>query len=128
MPITPLQFQQMQQRLSPKIRNPVPEDAIEDEGWLHDEIIRWIREQVPMPAYIHARMDRRSTINRGAPDFTIFLHGETILVECKTRTGKRTAEQLAWGLCAELHGFRVWEVRSMEEFLKIVERVPSQQK
>jgi hypothetical protein len=36
---------------------------------LHDEIIEWCNEQRPRVKYIHARMDRKSTINKGANDF-----------------------------------------------------------
>jgi len=120
MPITPEQFNAMQQRLAPKVRFPVPEDAVEEESGLHAEILDWIRQQVPMPAYIHARMDKKATINKGAPDFCIFWKGRTILIEAKTRTGKRSPDQLAWGLRAELNGFKVRECRSMTQFLNIV--------
>lgn len=120
MGITPEQFEAMQQRLAPKVRFPVPEDAVEDEGGLHGEIIKWIHSQHPIPAYIHARMDRKSTINKGAPDFCIFWNGKVYLIECKTRTGKRSPDQLAWGICAELNGFKVHECRSKEEFLQII--------
>ena len=110
----------MQQRLAPKTRLPKPEDAVEEEGDLHDDILQWIREQVPQPAYIHARMDKRSTCNKGVPDFVILFKGRVIAIECKTRTGKRTPDQLAWGLLAEFNGFKVWECRSKSEFLEIV--------
>lgn len=120
MPITPQQLEAMQARLAPKVRLPVPEDAVDNEGGLHNEIIEWIRSQHPQPAYIHARMDRKSTINKGAVDFCIFWKGRVLLIECKTRTNKRTPAQLGWALLAEMNGFHVYECRSMTEFRSII--------
>lgn len=43
-----------------------------DERALHDQFERWLRvhEKGPIP-YVHSRMDRKSTIRKGWPDFTI---------------------------------------------------------
>lgn len=121
MPITPEQYREMLVRTEGnKLRHPVPGDAVEDEGGLHDEIWTWIRAQSPLPAFIHSRMDRKSTQNKGVPDWVIFWKGKVFLIECKTKTGKRRPDQLAWALLAELNGFKVFECRSKSEFLSIV--------
>lgn len=120
MPITHLQFQEMQARLQPKTRQPIPEDAVGEEGGLHGEIMQWLKaNNVP---YIHARNDKKSRINPGAPDFSFPLKGRMFFIECKTRTSKRRPDQLAWALLAEMQGFAVKECRSFTEFLEIVSR------
>lgn len=82
---------------------------------LHDQILDLCRSR----GYyvVHARMDMRSTIAVGAPDFVVFLPGGRVLVvEAKTRTGKLSTEQQA--CCAWLsrlgHVYNV--VRSIENF------------
>lgn len=44
-----------------------------DERALHDQFERWLRvhEKGPIP-YVHSRMDRKSTIREGWPDFSVF--------------------------------------------------------
>jgi hypothetical protein len=103
-----------------KRRNgPVLEDAVdlEIEG-LHQPIIQWCRQH--QAAYIRARSDMASTIQRGACDFTIFHKGRVFLIECKSRTGKLRPEQIGWAMLAEHNQFKVHVVRSMSEFLEIV--------
>lgn len=103
-----------------KRRNgPVPEDAVtmEIEG-LHEPILAWCRQN--QAAYIRARNDMASTIQKGAPDFTIFHQGRVFLIECKSRTGKLKPDQIGWSMLAEHNQFKVHVVRSMSEFLEIV--------
>ncbi|MBU6231583.1 hypothetical protein KGP36_02850 [Patescibacteria group bacterium] len=120
MPITPEQFAAMQQRLAPKTRQPIPQDAVEEEVGLHGEIMQWLKaNNVP---YIHARTDKKSRINPGAPDFCFPFKGKAFFIECKTKTSKRRPDQLAWALLAEMQGFAVKECRSFTEFLEIVSR------
>lgn len=44
-----------------------------DERELHDQFIAWLRvhDKGPIP-FIHSRMDRKSTIRSGWPDFSVF--------------------------------------------------------
>lgn len=119
--ITKAQFFDMQQRLQPKHRQPIPEDGCDSEGKLHREIIDYCNSQWPPLPFIHARMDQRSTIGAGCPDFAIMLPGgKVLLVECKRRTGKVSMDQAAWHLLAQGVGHTVHVVRSMEDFLKLV--------
>lgn len=99
--------------------SPSPDDAVdlEIEG-LHEPILAWCRQH--QAAYIRARSDMASTIQKGAPDFTIFHKGRVFLVECKSKTGKLRPEQIGWAMLAEVNQFKVHVVRSMSEFLEIV--------
>lgn len=90
---------------------------VNQESELHDEIEAWCLSQHPRVKYIHARMDKRSTIAVGAPDFVLFLLGGRVLcVECKAKQGKLTPEQLAYHKELEMLGHHPIVVRSFEEF------------
>ena len=89
-------------------------------GGLHQKITQHCDSQWPRWKCIHCRTDKRSTVGVGVHDFTIYLPGGRLLnVECKTRTGKPTPEQLAWAKELEMLGHTVHVVRSMEEFLAL---------
>jgi len=125
MPISPEQYHDMVTRLEHnKLRTgdcvpSMPADAAEREiEELHYPILAWCKDQGA--AYIRARSDMASTIQRGAPDFTIFHNGRVFLIECKSRTGKLKPEQIGWAMLAEKNLFKVHVVRSMNEFLEIV--------
>jgi len=124
MGISPFDYQQMLARVSRKNQEQIPQDAVSREvSELHEPIIRWCQAQVPFVPFIHARTDRKSTIAEGAPDFAIFYQGHALLIECKTKTGKMSPEQLGWALAAERQHFRVLVVRSMSEFLEAVNQI-----
>jgi len=92
------------------------------EGSLHEEIQRYCDSNFPPWKVIHARMDKKSTIPNGAQDFTIFMpQGQVLCVECKSGTGKLSPEQLIWSKELAMLGHTVHVVRSMEEFIKLVE-------
>ena len=59
---------------------------------LHEVFEGWCKvTQLP---YVHSRMDRKSTIAQGWPDFTV-LHGrEVVCVEFKALDGKLRPEQI----------------------------------
>jgi hypothetical protein len=74
--------------------------------------------------FIHARTDRRSTIQVGANDLTLFLPSARVLcIECKSKTGKRTQEQLAWACEMAKLGFAVHEIRTFQQFLEKVSEI-----
>lgn len=127
MPISKFQYEEMLLRLDKnraREQQPVPPDCAEKEvKELHTPILEWLNNQLPRVAYIHARTDTQSTIAIGAPDFTIFYHGAVLLIECKTRTGKLSIEQMAWRLKAEGHGFTVHVIRSMKEFHQLINEI-----
>ncbi|MGA2685901.1 MAG: hypothetical protein ABSF51_12705 [Verrucomicrobiota bacterium] len=101
------------------LSGPVSADAVDSEGALHDEIISECRARL-WPV-IHSRMDAKTTTAKGAPDFVIFADaGRVFAVECKTRTGKQTPEQIGWQMLLERNGHAYRIVRSMADFLAVV--------
>lgn len=62
-----------------------------NERALHDTFEGWCR--VTGHSYIHSRMDKRSTIRSGWPDYTIFCGGRAVCVEFKFGDGKLRPEQ-----------------------------------
>jgi hypothetical protein len=71
--------------------------------------------------YIHSRMDMMSTISVGAPDFVVFAEGGRVFpIECKTKIGKLSTEQLGWQLMLGRSGHKYYVVRCIEDFLEII--------
>ena len=67
--------------------------------------------------YFHGSMAHKAIRTVGEPDFTLLLPaGRVLFIECKTRTGKLSPEQLGLSLWAEKLGHKIHVVRSMEEF------------
>jgi len=89
-----------------------------EESELHDRIIAECRRRGWF--YVHARMDKRSTLTPGTPDFVIFTDcGGVLIVECKTRTGKMSVEQSAVAAMLKRLGHRSHVVRSFEDFAQL---------
>jgi hypothetical protein len=89
---------------------------------LHNRIMAHCNSQWPKWKYIRARSDMASTIAVGAQDFTIFLPGGRVLcVECKSKTGKITPAQRDWEHEMAALGHIVHEVRSFDEFMKLID-------
>lgn len=67
--------------------------ARREEIKLHDQFANWCRlNGIP---YVHARPDRKSTIAKGHPDFTLLWHGRGVCIEFKAGKGKVTEDQAA---------------------------------
>lgn len=93
-------------------------EAVSQEMDLHDGIMRHCDQQWPRWKYIRHRPDRPSGIQLGAQDFTCFLpDGRVLCIECKSKTGKLSDDQLIWRAEMAQLGHTVHEVRSMEHFL-----------
>lgn len=90
------------------------DEGFERERDLHDYIIDRCRE---LGYYvIHSRMDRRSTVAVGAPDFVVAMPGgRTVWIECKSAKGKPTTAQLASVTWLLRLGHIVHIVRSKKE-------------
>jgi len=58
---------------------------------LHDQLEAFLRRNDIL--YLHARMDKRSTIRAGWPDFTALRGGRVVCVELKAPNGKVSADQ-----------------------------------
>jgi len=88
---------------------------------LQREIKDFCNAQHPQWKFINPRSDVESTIAEGAQDFTIFLPGgRVVCIECKTKTGKLSIDQLAWRHQMEALGHTVHLVRSMNDFRTIL--------
>lgn len=116
--ITPQQFREMEIRLHGKNRAEASIDPVENESQLHYDIIDYCDSKNWQ--YLHGAMSRRTHRTKGEPDFAILRDGGiTLYVECKTKTGKLTPEQLAFAAMARRNGHTVYLVRSMEDFKMI---------
>jgi hypothetical protein len=124
MPISVADYLAMLARTRKKSKDigPPPGASREVES-IHTPILEWCRQQTPMPAVIHSRSDKRASTNLGVPDFVILWHGNCILIEAKTKTGKLSFHQNVWKHLAEVNEFPVHIIRSYDEFLKLVEEI-----
>ena len=72
-------------------------------------------------AFVHSRMDRATTQSKGVPDFIIALpEGKTIWIECKSKSGKKSPEQMAFDYHLRKLEHRSYEVRSLDDFTSIL--------
>lgn len=88
------------------------------QGQIRDECTRrgWI--------YFTGSMVKRTFRTLGEPDFTIIAsEGRTYMIECKTKTGKLTLEQLALAKQASVLGHTIHVVRSFVEFIQLVDKI-----
>lgn len=134
--ITASEFYEMQQRCDAnRKRADFVADAAGEpvalESTLHEEIMRFCDGQWPRWKYIRARMDKKSTMQVGCQDFTIFAAvkfpdtaagflSKVFCIECKARDEKLSPEQLIWHKEMQMLGFTVHVVRSMEEFRNVI--------
>lgn len=119
--ITPEQYDEMQARLRKHDRTPVPTDAIEDgmEYALHYDIIAYCKSK----GWVYFRSSPAGKTSRqpGEPDFEIFADGgRTLLIECKTKSGVESPEQLGVRIALERLGHHIYVIRSYHEFLNLV--------
>ena len=122
MSISLAQYLKMEQRVNrgkpdAKVRWSIL-NSVEKELQLHDSILRECDRRGWL--VVHARMDEPTTVARGVPDFIIFADGLVLLIECKTKIGKLTCDQLAWHAWAKKMGQTVHVVRSIDEFLSLL--------
>ena len=100
---------------------PAPDNAfvpVTQERDLHYQILEECRRRVWLP--FHGSMAHKARRTPGEPDFIIVTDGGRVLfVECKTKIGKLSTDQLAVAAHAKKLGHEIHVVRSFEEFLKI---------
>ena len=66
--------------------------AMENEREMHETFANWCR--VNNLLFIHSRMDRKSTIREGWPDFTVIRAGRCVCIEFKHGASKPSDVQL----------------------------------
>lgn len=91
------------------------------ESKLHQQIMDHCDQQWPRWKYIHSRTDKRTTNERGVPDFFIALpNTKGMFVECKRPGEKLTADQLRWYAELKKLGWTVHIVTNLQAFLDAV--------
>lgn len=105
-------------RLAREIRS---SPSIEREADLHEQIEGQCRLMGYF--YVHARMDRPTTVGIGVPDFVIALpSGKTLWIECKAKSKKLTTEQAAAQAWLRKAGHVAETVWTFSEFMAIVDQ------
>ena len=105
-----------QSALKASIRS--PNGGCDDESELHEQI----RQECLRRGWMafHGSMAHRAYRTPGEPDYVILCDGgKLLMVECKTRVGKLSTEQLGVAAWASKLGHKVHTVRSYEEFLNV---------
>lgn len=125
--MTSFEVAQNEAKHGPKSKATVNADDRETgKDGLHHKIINWCNSQWPQVKFIHARTDKKSTIDLGAPDFVLFLpNGRTAAIECKAKGGKITTDQWAWHNQLEKLGHQLWFVYNIDEFKTVVSTLKS---
>lgn len=98
-----------------------PADACLDEGELHGEIMQYCKS-VGWICF-HGTWGKLSRRTPGEPDFNILADGgRRFLIECKTKSGKLSPEQLGMKMWAEKLGHTIHTVYSMDDFKQLTEQ------
>jgi hypothetical protein len=101
-------------------RQETPKSATQDEADLHSCVVAECQRRGWIA--FHGSMAHRTYRTPGEPDFVILADGgSTILVECKTRVGKLSTDQLGIQAWAKKLDHTIHVVRSMEDFLKVIQ-------
>lgn len=91
------------------------------ESELHSQIEAELKARQWM--YFHGSTSSRTRRTIGEPDYQIFgNNGRFWLVELKTKTGKLSIEQMALGVLAEHLGHKIHVIRSIEEFIQLINK------
>ena len=120
MRLTAIEYQMLCARAS-KRNGEAPADAVSsgEEAKLHAAIRDYCRQQGWIA--FHGAMSKATHRTKGEPDFIIATdRGQVLWVECKTKTGKLSADQVAVMAQLEALGHEYHVVRSMGEFLELV--------
>jgi hypothetical protein len=92
----------------------------DDESELHRQIKQFC-SQHNWP-FGNCRMDRATGMVEGWPDFVIIAECKVWFIECKTKTGKLSREQLGMAMLFENQGHKIHVVRSFQEFIELLNK------
>jgi hypothetical protein len=123
MRLTQAQFDSYNERRMAEsaVRRPVPTEAqtTPNEKDLHNKILDYCR--VRQWIVFHGSMAHATHRTPGEPDFIILCpRGVTFLIECKSRSGKLTTDQLGIMAWAEKLQHTIHIIRSYTEFLDLL--------
>lgn len=94
-------------------------EGVTDESQLHSEIYDECRRRGWIA--LHGSMSQRTHRTAGEPDFVILADKrKTILVECKSRSGKLSLDQVSMQAHALKLGHEIHVVRTFGQFLEYV--------
>lgn len=94
-------------------------EAVGVEAELHENIRKACLDRGWIP--LHSRMDAATGRLKGEPDFIILATFPTCyLIECKTKMGKLSPDQVAFAHWASRLGWTVHVVRSLKEFQGVI--------
>ena len=118
--MTPEQVAAHQAKHFPRTRPEHSSGPTGSERDLQNEIIKCcLSNQWPV---FRGSMAHRTFRNVGEPDFHIIIPwNQHLMIECKSRKGKLTTEQLGVRMQLEMVGCPVHVVRSLSEFLELVQ-------
>lgn len=89
------------------------------EAAIQDAFCAYLRKRdVP---FVQARRDKKSTIQVGWPDFTVFLPSHVLLIEMKTDKGVVSPEQKQCHEHLARNGYRVWLCTSVDQCVRLCE-------
>jgi hypothetical protein len=126
--ITEQQFEEMNRRTVGAIGKLRPEDAVPVS--LEKELHEFIFDDARCRGWIvlHGAMSERTHRTPGEFDFIILAgSGLVFLIECKTRTGKLSPEQLAMKVHAEMLGHKPAVVRSIADYYNVISPATKQE-
>ena len=92
--------------------------ALRSEKELQRKIADYLR--IREIAFCNPRMDKRSTMTLGWPDFTFAIKGMPIAFECKKSNGKTSQDQIKCHQNMTKNGWIVYLVRSFEQAVDII--------
>lgn len=91
------------------------------ERQIHDAFEVWLRERkIP---FVHHRMDRRSGIAKGWPDYSVFWMGRAVMIEVKTIKGRLSPDQLKVIEFIRRSGNTVEIARNVPECVEAVQNI-----
>lgn len=104
-----------------------PEGVEREIAGLHNPIIAECKRRGWR--YVHSDPYRPSTCGEGVCDFIIFADcGRVFYIECKSRSGKLSSEQVIFVSWLSRLGHKVHVIQSMREFYDILGVVPRETK
>lgn len=114
------QLRAYEMRNAPIVRQAMPDDAVSLESPLQEKIEEECRRR--RWPFVRSRMDKATVFTfPGVPDFVIAADGGRVLwIECKSKTGKQTTDQIGFQMMLNRCGHLYYLIRSFQEFLGIL--------
>lgn len=78
--------------------------------------------------FCNPRMDKKSSIHEGWPDYTFAYHGHAVGIEVKSEAGIPARAQILTHEQMRKNGWKVFIVKSVEEVKKILDAIENEQR